>query len=85
MTIRINAENDEQPGKRVRLWFWLPNCLLSSRLTWAIVNRFAADKVPATDALRLSIKHLTRYKRHHGHFTLVDVRAADGTLVKIVY
>ncbi len=68
-------------AKPVYLAFWIP----LSALKWKIATKYVTQEGWTSDTLKRLYHAAKEYVRQYGHFTLVDVRSAEGerVIVKI--
>lgn len=67
---------------KVKIFLWIPLWLPLVRLGLKIGHRYS-DRVPPDEVLLPVVKEVKRFRRQNGRFTLVEVCAADGSIVKI--
>ncbi len=72
---------------KLGITIWLPNSLFKSK--FAIKSLLKDEKMSGTSPeavkkfLNDSYKFIKKYKRRHGHITLLDVFVHDGYYIKI--
>lgn len=80
----------KEHDKKVPISFTIPNSLLFGRLTKkliAVAIHNSVDSLSEYEYIQI-IKMLDAFSetiKQYGHFELVDVEAADGTIVKISF
>ena len=73
-----------------RLNVWLPTGLVFGKITVRLANtigrRYAADAMKniSPEALEALFGELSRVKKIHGKWELVDIQSSNGDMVKIV-
>ena len=76
----IRVKTDDGPNFSIPI----PLSLAGSRMILKLASKYGGSEVnkyaPMAHGM---VRELRRYVRENGHFTMVDVESADGTVVKI--
>lgn len=81
MKIYVKSNDTKHP---IKLFF--PNSILKSKFIYNMMTKGDVDEATKEKLLKIRkvlYKELSAFIRTHGHFTLVEVDAKDGTKVRI--